>query len=253
MTTSPYRSVWPWHYIPCCLWTVRRQNYLPLALVCGAIAGIISYRLGFLTASGSVMLFLLAAAVFGFGGIKWTIPILTFFILSSILSKISKKSKPEFDLIFEKGSRRDHMQVLANGGIGGLLVIGYHFTGQEMLFWAYLTSLAAATADTWATETGTMIGQTPRLITNFSTVEPGTSGGITPAGLAGALLGALVLAGSGVFYLTSQSISLWVLFALVVICGFLREPGRQPHWGNHPGAVSLRKMPKSDRTIAPLR
>lgn len=167
------------------------------------------------------MVFLLGAAVFGFGGLFWTIPMLTFFLLSSLLSKISKRVRPQFEKVFEKSSRRDHMQVLANGGIGGLLVIFYHFFGGEYFFWAYLASLAAATADTWATEIGTLAGQTPRKITDFSPVEPGTSGGITIAGSIGALVGAIVLTISALPFLESSDSGMSLLFGWVIFCGFL--------------------------------
>ena len=49
--------------------------------------------------------------------------ILTFFILSSLLSRLGRSAKARYDLIFEKGSRRDHAQVLANGGIAGALMV----------------------------------------------------------------------------------------------------------------------------------
>lgn len=47
----------------------------------------LSYFFKFLSFSGFAMTFLLATSIFGLGGIKWTVPILLFFLLSSILSK----------------------------------------------------------------------------------------------------------------------------------------------------------------------
>ncbi|MGE5352206.1 MAG: hypothetical protein ACM3P0_08990 [Acidobacteriota bacterium] len=46
-----------------------------LAIVLGAIAAVLSYRLKFLTKSGSRAAFLLAVPVFGLGGSKWGVPI----------------------------------------------------------------------------------------------------------------------------------------------------------------------------------
>lgn len=189
-----------------------------IGMLLGGVAAILSYRLRFLTASGAVATFLLAAIIFGFGGWKWTIPILAFFILSSLLSKAGRAVKSRYNLIFEKGSRRDYAQVLANGGVAGALMILYMFYEQPELYYLYLAALAAATADTWATEIGTLARQQPRLITTFRSVPAGTSGGITWAGLSGALGGALIIALTG--WMFSNPWSHVVLFA-VTISGLL--------------------------------
>jgi uncharacterized membrane protein len=57
----------------------------------------------------------------------------------------------------------------------------------------FVGALAAAGADTWATELGLLSHQKPRLITTWQPVAAGTSGGITPAGLAAGLGGALAV------------------------------------------------------------
>jgi uncharacterized protein (TIGR00297 family) len=184
----------------------------------GGAAAIFSYRLRFLTLSGAAATFILAAIIFGFGGWQWTLPILTFFILSSLLSKAGRALKSRYDLIFEKGSRRDYVQVLANGGVAGALMILFMFYEEPQIYYLYLAALAAATADTWATEIGTLTGQQPRLVTTFRSVPPGTSGGITAAGSGGALLGALVIALTGRIFSNPLS---QVVLAAVTISGFL--------------------------------
>ncbi len=162
----------------------------------------LSFGLKFLNGSGSVCTFLLASTIFSIGGVVWTVPILTFFFLSSILSKVGKARKKKFDLIFEKGSQRDMGQVVANGGVGWILMIAYPFLPNEswrdLFYFGYLGTMAAVQADTWATEIGTMIrNPKPISIVNFKPVPAGTSGGITVIGTSGALLGALVIAASG--------------------------------------------------------
>jgi uncharacterized protein (TIGR00297 family) len=162
----------------------------------------LSLALKFLNGSGSVCTFLLASTIFSIGGIVWTIPILTFFFLSSILSKVGKARKKKFDLIFEKGSQRDMGQVIANGGVGWILMLAYPFLPNEswrdLFYFGYLGTMAAVQADTWATEIGTMIrNPNPISIVNFKPVAAGTSGGITVIGTLGAFLGALVIAISG--------------------------------------------------------
>jgi uncharacterized protein (TIGR00297 family) len=169
-----------------------------MAILLGFLAAFISVKLKYLTQSGGVTAFILASILYGFGGWKWTVPILTFFVLSSILSKLGKHKTEN---IFEKGSQRDHTQVLANGGIPALFLILQVLHPEPAFYFAHLGALAAATADTWATEIGMRIGQRPRLITTMKKVPAGTSGGITLGGSIGAFLGALILAFSGLPYL----------------------------------------------------
>ncbi|NOX38616.1 MAG: DUF92 domain-containing protein [Calditrichaeota bacterium] len=194
---------------------------LTLGTLLGGLVALLSFRARFLDASGAVATFLLAVCIFGFGGWQWTIPILTFFILSSLLSKIGKRRKAAYEPMFEKGSRRDYAQVLANGGVAGALMVLYMFFPQPEIYLFYLAALAAATADTWATEIGVMIGQQPRLIRNFKPVMPGTSGGITLAGSLGAIAGAFVLALSGSAFLEATVGSVPVLLGLITGSGFL--------------------------------
>jgi uncharacterized protein (TIGR00297 family) len=92
-------------------------------------------------------------------------------------------------------SRRRAAQVIANGwtaALGAALVPLHGESG-----WALLAGgLAAAQADTWATEIGTRATQPPVLITTGAPVLTGTSGAITPLGTAAALLGAALVGGA---------------------------------------------------------
>ncbi len=94
--------------------------------------------------------------------------------------------------------------MIANGGMAGLLMILYMFFELPEIYLFYLAALAAATADTWATEIGTLARQQPRLITSFKNVAAGTSGGITAVGLLSASLGALTIGNSGWLFFLSD-------------------------------------------------
>lgn len=166
-------------------------------MVLAGLVAFFSYRARFLSASGSAGTFILAALIFGVGGWAWSIPILTFFLLSSLLSRAGKNHKKQFGLIFEKSGRRDIGQVLSNGGMAGILLLMYYFRPSVFWYALYLGALAAANADTWATEIGVFSRIQPRSIVGFHTVPAGTSGGITLLGTLSALTGSLVIALSG--------------------------------------------------------
>ncbi len=180
-----------------------------------------AYRVRALSASGMVATFLLGVIIFGFGGWKWAVPILTFFIISSALSKIGKHIKQDFERVFEKSSQRDYGQVLANGGIAGLLMLWATFTGQETTYAFYLAALAAATADTWATEIGVFSPFKPRAIHTLRPVLPGTSGGVTVLGLMAAFMGSAVLTISGLPFISRADIIPFSWVMSIVVAGFL--------------------------------
>lgn len=189
---------------------------LAVGTALGGLVAVLSWRAGLLTGSGAVATFWLAVPVFGFGGWMWTAPMVTFFLLSSLLSKVGRRVKAQYDLMFEKGDRRDWAQVVANGGIAGGLMVLFTISGDSDLYLYYCIALAAATADTWATELGTLSKGQPRLVTTFRKVAAGTSGGVTVIGLLGAFTGALVIAMVGWLWAGDAQMILWVTLSGVV-------------------------------------
>ncbi len=156
-----------------------------------------AFKVRALDLSGAIAAFLIGTVVFGIGGWLFTIPLLTFFILSSLLARLPQRAAKAANEMIAKGSRRDAGQVFANGLPQALVVMASLFLNRETAFLLYLGGVAAATADTWATEIGLLFGKQPRLILNGKAVTPGTSGGITFAGVMGAILGATIMALAG--------------------------------------------------------
>ncbi|NOY59276.1 MAG: DUF92 domain-containing protein [Calditrichaeota bacterium] len=177
-------------------------NQMLIGQILALLVSVLSYRAKFLSLSGSAMTFLLATAIFGLGGLKWTVPILTFFILSSLLSKTGKSVKRRFKDTFEKSGVRDYSQVLANGGISGILVILNHLFPDPDWYMLYLLSLCVATSDTWSTEIGVLSKSKPRLITTFKKVNPGISGAISVTGTLAGFAGSLAIVFSGMLFIS---------------------------------------------------
>lgn len=155
-------------------------------------AGAVRWRA--LRADGAAGAFLIATWLLGGGGWSWTLPVIVFFILSSLLSLLSENLRRGKVSAAVKGAKRDLVQVLANGGIPVGLFMA-HILGLPLyLAWpAFLGAVATATADTWATEIGTALKTEARLITTGQIVPAGTSGGITLMGSISSILGAVAI------------------------------------------------------------
>jgi len=168
---------------------------LGLALAFGL--AVVSPPLGFLDAGGAVAMFLMGTLIFGLGGWSFAVPIAAFFVASSLLSHLGKKGKQPLREVFEKSGRRDLSQVVANGAVPTIFTLAWYIDPQPLWYLLFLASVAAITADTWATEIGVLSPQQPRSIVSGKRVARGTSGGVTLLGLAGAAAGAGGIAAIG--------------------------------------------------------
>ena len=189
-----------------------------VGMALAAIFAVASYSLRLLSSSGSVGTFILASIIFGLGGWQWTVPILTFFILSSVLSKFGKKRKAAYQLMFEKTDTRDAGQVAANGGVAGIMMLCWYFFPENTVwYFIYLASLAAVTADTWGTEIGLLAKGSPRSIITLKKAEKGTSGAVSFVGIVGGALGAFLIAASGSFWMAGTV--LISAFMMIIVSG----------------------------------
>ena len=164
-------------------------------LLTGAVAGL-AWRARSLSLGGAA-----AAIVVGTVALRasWGLGsyLIVWFVLASLLSRVGRARKAErVRGIVEKGDRRDAWQVLANGAVFAAAALGVTIWPdmRPTLLVAAAAALAAAGADTWATETGTLIGGQPWSLRLRAAVPPGTSGAVTWAGSVGSVLGAITLA-----------------------------------------------------------
>ncbi len=188
-----------------------------MGFILALLISVFSVKIKFLTVSGGFAVFILAFLIFGFGGWKWTLPILSFFIASSMLSKLREKKNPAVNHYFEKSGSRDFFQVAANGGMGGILAVLNYFFPGPVWFPVYAGMVASSCADTWGTEMGTMTVHKTYNILRFIPVEQGTSGGVSAAGLAGSLLGAFFISLISVLWIDKNQID---FILLITFAGF---------------------------------
>ena len=176
------------------------------------VVAFIGWRMQALSSSGAWAAVISGGLIFGLGGIPWAVLLLTFFVSSSVLSKAFSQRKRSMNEKFSKGSRRDWQQVLANGGLGVLLVWLYFLFPEKDWIWiAYVGAMAAVNADTWATEVGVLSRTPPRLITTGEVVERGTSGGITLIGSLAAFLGGVLVSLVAAFITPNIHLPLFIL------------------------------------------
>lgn len=162
---------------------------LLLAAAVAATAAAIAWRARALTPAGAAAAAAVGTAIIAGAGAAGGAALAAFFISSTLVSRLERHAaSPAVD---PKSGARDHWQVLANGGVAAAAALSTAATGAESLgIWLVTASLAAAAADTWATSLGALSRAAPRGILTGRPVPPGTSGGITGLGTAGAALGA---------------------------------------------------------------
>jgi len=196
---------------------VGRRSLFGLLL--SSSVAFLAHRRRSLNKSGVAGAIITGTTTVGLGGWSWGLSLIFFFVSSSLLSHFRERDKAALaEDKFSKGSERDIAQVMANGGVATLLTLGYRFgvspTFRSACEAGYIGAFATATADTWATELGTLSTQSPRLITTGKRTVPGTSGGVTLLGTSVAAVGAAAL---GLFYalIARQRYTRFTLIALV--------------------------------------
>ncbi len=165
-----------------------------LAAACSALIALVAWRARALTGSGALAATMVGTAILAGTGWKGGLVLAVFFVSSTAVSHALPD--PAVKALDARGSRRDHVQVLANGGPAALgALLGLQVPGLGL--WVVTSSLAAAAADTWATAWGATSQRPPRAILSGQTVPAGTSGGITAKGCLGAVGGAALVALTG--------------------------------------------------------
>jgi uncharacterized protein (TIGR00297 family) len=161
-------------------------------VVFGAVASVAvsaaGWRANSLTGRGALAATVVGTAISVGSSWRGMVVLGTFFVSSSVLSRSDRNAG-----VVAKGSRRDERQVLANGAVAAIGALVGGKADQVAGLSLVAGALAAATADTWATELGSGSGSVPRLAWSGRAVPRGTSGGVTQRGSFASLAGAATI------------------------------------------------------------
>jgi uncharacterized protein (TIGR00297 family) len=196
------------------------------------------------------------AVAWALGVVTWTafdrpgfILLLAFLLAGLAVTALGFGRKREAGVAEKRGGRRGGAEVFGKGGV--LLLVGVAgvalrtLPGQASLSlsgwgWVVVAVLAAATADTWATELGGLWGKRAYTLCPVREVPPGTSGAVSVAGLLAALVGAALISGLGLWLglLAQRPLTFAVLctlaaFVATVIESLLPRLGPASHVGKN--------------------
>ncbi len=172
-----------------------------LALLLALGAAVVAWSAKWVTRTGAIATLITGLLVFWLGGGEAIVPVIAFFVSSSLLTMISRGSrksanrKPSND-----AEGRTAIQVLANGGVAVGIVVAHRLLAfqvpleqNRVIQVLFLAAISTVNADTWATEIGSRWGGHPRQLSTWRKVAPGTSGAISIIGTLAAAGGALFI------------------------------------------------------------
>jgi len=192
--------------------------HVMLALALTLTIGYISYMANTADVTGVLSGTLLGALIIIFGGIEWFTILLAFFILGGAFTRYKYGYKEALGIAQAEGGARGYKNVFGNGLVALILAVAGGVWGWHVLLIAYLGAVATATGDTLASEIGETSKTSPRIITSFKEVKPGTSGAVSPLGELSALVGAALI---GALATLLEMMKLEMIIIAPILGGFI--------------------------------
>lgn len=173
---------------------------LPISLL-----SLISYHLRILDSKGTVLAVAAGLLIGIYGDPSWLILLLFFLIISFLVTKFRYPLKHARGAAEGSSGTRRSSNVFYNGLTPILIAVFSSFIGEDAA-WLYITAIAAAASDTFASEIGVLSNRV-YMITNparnsFTAnpamrIAPGVDGGVSALGTAAALTASLIISLAG--------------------------------------------------------
>jgi uncharacterized protein (TIGR00297 family) len=162
------------------------------------LAGMIGFTLYTkkLTVAGAVTAAIISVAIFTGTGFPGIILLACFFIAATFATSWRFDKKSTLGLSEKDHGRRDSFQVLANGGMAGLLGFAAAFLPayNYLILIILASSLSSATADTISSELGSVYGKKFVNILTFRADRRGENGVVSLEGFLFGILGSSIIA-----------------------------------------------------------
>ena len=136
----------------------------------------------------------LGLVVGGLGHWTWLVLLLGFLGTSHKATKWRFDEKSAKGLCESSDGHRSWGNVVANGGLPGLVaIVAWCLGDHENGLWIFAAAVAVASADTFASEIGCLDNRV-RMISTMKKCEPGLNGGFSPNGQLAAAVGSIFIA-----------------------------------------------------------
>lgn len=167
------------------------MNLLFALCLSSALAGIALWKKA-LTPTGTALAWALCMGICCFGGFPAFLILAATFLCTVAADKLAGKRADPHGLR-QKSGRRDAVRVLCNVGVGSAMMILYGISGKINFLLAYAAVMAESLSDSLASKLGPLgKGRTVDICT-FREIGVGLSGGVSRAGSAAALAGAVLI------------------------------------------------------------
>lgn len=194
------------------------------------LIGVYTYRKEMLNATGAFTAFVMGSLIVLFTNLYWLVLLFLLLGLGSAATRFKFAEKEAAKVSEKQKGRRSTRNVIANGlapaVIAVLAPLSAEAWGPGPAAIAYVSAIAVAAADTFASEFGSLSKEV-YLITTFRKVPAGVDGGVSLPGQVAALAGGLVIALLGILLLGVLSPGelrmpiTWAALAIPTLMGFL--------------------------------
>ena len=191
------------------------------------LIGVLALKKQSLDITGAIAAVVMGTVVLWCTRFEGFLLLLLFFVGCNVVGRISKRIRKQSSgelTIEKKGSKRDAMQVLANGLMATIGALMWYCTGKLSALVLFGAAIAEATSDTFAGEIGRLSKRPPVSIRTLTPVPKGLSGGITLLGTASAFISSLTIALSwAIFFKASlgSTSDFWFSLSIIAITGFM--------------------------------
>lgn len=151
-----------------------------IGLVLCAVLSALSWKLGLLTADGSLASFAVGMVLGLFGGIGWLLLLVLFAFIGFLVTRYKMDLKIKKGVQEGKKGERNYRNVIANGAVPMAIAVLTFLVGWEgeLAALVYMSAVCVAAADTTASELGVLSDRT-YMITTFKRVPTGVDGGVS--------------------------------------------------------------------------